>query len=387
MRLVHHHGRAPEHLVRQHERAGACAAAGVPGEGVPRLLPPDPAVALRRGEPVLRVRDLRVRRVRELVPDPPRVGDADREAHHREHERRDARDALDPHAPARLEPALSQGEGSSRDGRRACEHRQREDPAVVCTRGTCLLVARDAGQRQCDTEDRCSGAGCEGRRQKALDPVAREHDPGRCSETGERHAETRVGEEQRDDEQVEQHDPFDAPPRGKPQREGHPGVADERELVPVVERRAEARETAVVGVEARHALREQRPHGDEPDERRRRTGELLPRQPCADERTEQAERGIDERPVRELPGAIWRDRPDDRDAGPDPEPEQRPQEERARRGEARGPEQEGGCEHERQAADPDDRRVRVPAAEEKRTKADRGRSEPSDPFARGAHGR
>ena len=61
--------------------------------------------------------------------------------------------------------------------------------------------------------------------------------------------------------------PSIAAARGEPQRERHAGGAEERELVPVVERRAQTRKPAVVAVERRHALREQRPADEQAEQR------------------------------------------------------------------------------------------------------------------------
>jgi hypothetical protein len=52
---------------------------------------------------------------------------------------------------------------------------------------------------------------------------------------------------------------------------------------------------------------------------------------------------------------------------------------------------QGGHDDEREPADPDKGRIRVPAAEEKRTKGDDGgdeaRREPFESLSRGPHGR
>ena len=329
MRLVDDDGRLAEHLVRELERAGAGAAGRMARERVPRLLPPDPAVALRRAEPVARVQHLRVRRIRELAPDATREDDADREPGNRERERSETRDALDADAPVGRHLAPAQQPCRARDERRTGDHHEREDQAVVCADRARLPVARDSGKRERGAEHGGTDAAADRDGGEALDAFAVEHDPRRSRNACERDAEARVREQERHREAVQQHDAFDPAPRGEPQRKRHPRRAEKRELVPVVERRAQAREPSVVAVERRHALREERPPDEQTEERSRGFGDAHARSACADEHAEQCEPGIDEGSVRELPRAIGRRRPHHRD--PHPERQAR----RASRGRAR----------------------------------------------------
>ena len=93
-------------------------------------------------------------------------------------------------------------------------------------------------------------------------------------EAGEDDPEARVREHERDDGEIEQQHAGgahgDAAPRGaaSQQREGHGDRAEQRELVPVAERRPQPREPAVVRIERRDALREQRPAEHEPEQHR-----------------------------------------------------------------------------------------------------------------------
>ena len=142
----------------------------------------------------------------------------------------------------------------------AGEHDDREDEPVVRTHMTRLAVGRDAVQRERDTEDGDARAASDHEDRHALDAPRVDKDPYDRHRAGEQYAEARVREQQRDDEPVEQDDALEPPPPDRePQRDPDAGGTQERELVPVVERRTQSREPAVVGIERRHALREQRP--------------------------------------------------------------------------------------------------------------------------------
>ena len=109
-------------------------------------------------------------------------------------------------------------DGMALQQRRAGEHErdsgddhEREDPAVADADTVRLSVVRDSGQRERDPEDGSAGAAAERERSEALEAIAVEQQPRRGGEAGERDAETRVRQQQREDEPVEQDGPFAQP--------------------------------------------------------------------------------------------------------------------------------------------------------------------------------
>ena len=396
VRLVHDDGRAAQQLVRQLEGARARAAGRMAGERVPGFLPPRPAGRARAPEARLRLADLR--RVRELVPDSAGERDAHGEARDRERQRREAGDALDACAPLRCDRVAERRTRGGVDEDRAGDHDEREDPAVVCAHRARLAVVGDPVQRERDAEDGSADPAADPDRGEALDAVPIEEDPRSRREAGERDAEARVREQQRDDEGVEQDDADGSPTgSGEPECNRNAGVAEERELVTVAERRAEARDPSVVAVERGDALREQCPADEEREQERRRLGEPLARDDRADDQPEHREARVHERPVRVAPRAVRRGRPECRETGPDRESQQAAGERRGRGvepGSGQGSEQDGGrgrrSEQQGKPPDPDERRVSRTAAEEKGTKARdcgcRCGPESHEPFARSAHG-
>ncbi len=295
MRLVDDDGRLAEHLVRELERAGAGAAGRVARERVPRLLPPDPAVALRRAEPVARVQHLRVRRIRELAPDATREDDADREpGNARARAQRDPRrarcgcagagDTSRPRSsPAAPATSAAPATTTSAKIKPSCARTERGSPSLVIP-GSASATPNTAAPMPPPI--------AKATRLSTRSPV--EHDPRRSRNAGERDAEARVREQERHREAVQQDDALDPAPRGEPQRKRDPGVADEGELVPVVERRAQPRDAPVVAEERGNALREERPA----DERARgavaAARASAGRDACAREHAEQREAGIDD---------------------------------------------------------------------------------------------
>ena len=319
---------------------------------------------------------------------------ARRKAGERDDERHEARDPLDPGAPLLRNRVTGEEARGDADEQRTGNKAEREDPPVVHPRRPRLPVLRDSRQRQRDPERTCPRAAAERDRGKALHAVTVEQDPRSGRETRERDAESRIGEEHSDDEHVEQRDTGRAAATAEPQRKRHPGRADERELVPVAERRAQAREAAVVGVKRGHAFRKKGPRGGAADEERRALGEPLARHQAPDDNADERERRVDERAVRERPGAIRRDRPDRAQACPDGEPGQTP--EKHGRGAIDADRREAGedggqCERAR--SNPHERRIdiREAATEEHGAKTDRRSSErcpaTADAFARSAHRR
>ena len=225
--------------------------------------------------------------VRERVPDAPRVRAGHGEPGEHGDERGEGGDSLHPppHARAERAPALETRERERRggDGRSGSEHAEREDPAVVRAHRAGLAVLRDPGQGEREAEDGCCGAAAEHGDDEALDAVPVEHEPAGRRDDGERDAEARVREERREHRGEEQDrapgpDARAARPRrGEPERERHGDVSEQRELVPVADRRAEAGEAerrgetrlaAVRGIERGNALREQRPAEDEREQQR-----------------------------------------------------------------------------------------------------------------------
>ena len=120
-----------------------------------------------------------------------------------------------------------------------------EHPAVVDAGRVRLPVLRDPRKRVGDAERTGAGGGGERGGDEALDPVAVEHDPARGRGDRERDPEAGVRQQQRDDGRIEQEragGPDDGAPaarRREPERHRHRDVCEQRELVPVAERRAE----------------------------------------------------------------------------------------------------------------------------------------------------
>jgi hypothetical protein len=265
-----------------------------------------------------------------------------------------------------------------------------------------LIVLRDSRQRERDSEDRDGGASCNADGGKAADAIVRKHDPRDCGETCERDPEARVRQQHRQPGAVQQDRAGCRAASREPERDRHGNRGEQRELVPIVDGRAQAREPPVVGVERRDALREQRPAEQQRQQQCGAAHERLggPLQERGRERAEQRERRVHERAVRVLPRVFGRDRPDRGGADPDREREQ-PGEEagagdvdlrrRTRAGEDRGG--RGGDGEKRKCADPHERRKRRPPGEEERSKCKPAPSGGDDgsggrsPFDQSAHRR
>ncbi len=232
------------------------------------------------------------------------------------------------------------------------------------THGARLPVLRDPVERERDAED----GRRRGRRKhdggKALDALLGEHDPRDRGEACEHDREARVREEHGEPGEVQEERAERVPAHGEPERDRHADGGEERELVPVVERGAQPCETAVVRIDRRHALRDERPHEQRGEERGGAVGEPLERtrERRGGEHAEECEGGVDERPVRVLPRAVRRHRPDRRQPDPGGEREERAEEGRRRAveprrgdeaGERRGAEERG--EGDGEPADPDER--------------------------------
>ena len=321
-------------------------------------------------------------------------------------------DPLDTPPPLRRErpPRLHarEREREPEDGRAEPEHDEPEDPAVVDANRVRLRVLRDPRQSQCNAERAGTGDGGEGRGDETLDAVPVEHDPScrRCDR--ERDAEAGVGQQQRDhgrEQQERTGGPDGRPPparRSKPQRDRHGDVGEERELVPVADRRAQPRHAPVVAVERGHALGQQRPAEHEPEQHRGRLRDRLSgtRQDRGEQHAEERERGVDERAVRVAPGAVGRERPERGQAHPDGEAEETAEEHAGRQiesGSRREPHRRRPCGHggepERKRADPNQRCIGEAAAEEERAERGHGagrgdrEAEASDRFRRSGHRR
>ena len=316
--------------------------------------------------------------------------------------------AFRPERSPGLEPRQSLCRRRHEDG--SGKEDEGEDPAVVHPHRVRLAVGCDSRQRERDPVDGGAGAASEGERDEALDAVVVEHDPGGGGETGKEHADPRVGEEQGDGRSEKQQHPSCADERaaaagrGDPQRHRNCDVAEQGQLVPVGDRRAEAGDAAVVGVQGGDALGEQRPAEDEAEQRRRGAGKRRDaREDGGEQHPEEGEGGIDERAVRVRPRAVRGDRPERREPGPGGEAEETAEEGPSRHVEPgrrqRAVERRGGRERrqgECETTDPDERGVVEAATPEERSEAQsrrgegrRGESgrEAREPFADRAHGR
>ena len=207
VRLVDDNRSAAKQVVRELERPGPGSADGMPGERVPGLLPPDPAIPGRRLQARRRIDDLRVAGVRELVPDPARECDAEDDAREREQECGETGESLDARTACCGDRMARDEARSDVDDCRAGDQDEREDPAVVHPHRPRLLVLRDAGQRERDPERRRADGPAEPERRETLETRASldENPHDRCG-ARKHDAEARVGEQERDDECVEQDD-------------------------------------------------------------------------------------------------------------------------------------------------------------------------------------
>src|SRR5581483_2375854 len=106
--------------------------------------------ALRGAEAALRIHDLRVAWVRELVPEVPGERDAEGDARDREDDAADCRRTLDARASRGSDAAAAHDERRAADGARERHDDEREDPAVVRSHVPGLAVVRDSGQRERD---------------------------------------------------------------------------------------------------------------------------------------------------------------------------------------------------------------------------------------------
>ena len=179
------------------------------------------------------------------------------------------------------------------------------------------------------------------------------------------------------------------PPHRRPQSERQRHRPDERKRVPVVQRLAQPRDPLAVRHEVRDHLAQERPeqHGPENAEQPQRNRTHGPRRGGPDKHSEQREREVDDPAVEVLPRAVGLERPDDREPVPEDEPAEQRQE--------RDPEPvqlrkgQDAEQHERhtdrggkdgEPADPDERRIGRPVAEEERERrkgtgcADQGRA-------------
>ena len=256
-----------------------------------------------------------------------------------------------------------------------------------------LQIVGDPRQRERDPERRaCRGGGDEDRNDALDATTAGEERPRKRRGAGEPDPEAGVRQEQRDREPVEEQDAFgSAANRGEPQGHRYPRCAEERKLVPVVDGRAEARDAVVVGVERRHAFRDERDEDERAEQESGALREPLTGDPRAGEHTHERKGGVDERAVRRRPCAIGRDRPERREPAPHGEAEERAEEEHGRARARRRAQQERRAEEQREAADQDERRIRGPAGAKKRAGSDECRAEhrqmAGDAFARSPHGR
>ena len=211
-------------------------------------------------------------------------------------------------------------------------------------------------------------AAAERERDDALDALAVEHDPRRRGEAGERDAEARVRQQQRHREPVQEHDACEPGAARKPERERH---ARRR-------RGARARSSSRA---ARAAARA----GRSPNRARARTSRAAPTRRArraaprrrvatrargrarADEHAEQRERRVDERPVRRT-ATCGRATIDQSSRGRTRARARRASRGRAsgrpRRGAALCTRSDGGAASSAKPADPDERGIREPAAEE-----------------------
>ena len=264
-----------------------------------------------------------------------------------------------------------------------------------------LPVLRDPGQEERDRAHDPGRNAAADERGQALEPLPRQREPAGERDERREQAPARVREHERDQERVQPDDRARAndtrvpPARRRPQRDRQPEHHHERERVPVPDRRPKPRQPPVVLVQRGHGLSGQGPEARHADERADQPGADAGRERRPRERPHDREREVGEPAVEVVPRAVRQDRPEDRDTGPDrepaaehrerdplaPEPGQRqqpPERERAR----------AECDHERRPADPRNRPVARPPAEQKRRRDQRaGRTEKAETARRGHYSR
>ena len=342
--------------VREAEGAGARPRERIGLPAAPRLRPPRPAmVRAGVGEASGRVRHLRRRSAREPVP--PGAGVERRDDDHTggdQHGEREQRPAV-----AKLElRRLEAGEGVG--DRPVQQQHGAEEEAVVHAGRVRLAVARHP--RQGDGHDQRPGRGNARREQRCerFHPGVRERHPERNDDHGDDDPAARVREPDRDDPAVDEQRAGGPHPGGEAQTEREGDVAEERQAVPVADGPAQPGDAAVVVVEPRQHLAEQRPgaHGAEEGAE---AVEELPRTP-GDEGADERERRVDERTVGVVPAAVGLDRPGDRDGAPDGEQRERDEHDEPLRGALRREQDQDG--QEGGGAEPGEARGAGPAAEE-----------------------
>ena len=215
------------------------------------------------------------------------------------------------------------------------EH-DREPAPVPHTHRVRLEVLREPGPRERPHRNGDAGPAAEQQYCSPLDPRPADHEPHADRDQRHEGPSPRVGQQQPDHERVDEHHTGDAQParvlapRGEPERQGQAEVQQERERVPVPDRRAEPRDPPRAAPR-RHRLPEQPPaehDRDEPGEHVRPPLDRS-RRVDADPEPDEREREVDEPAVEVRPRAVGLDRPQERD--PAPADERRQESERPER--------------------------------------------------------
>src|SRR6266542_1608038 len=198
-----------------------------------------------------------------------------------------------------------------------------------------------------------------------------ERDPRRRCDQRDEDAAARVREQDRRRRAEHEQHAVEAPLRGTPETEHEREHGELRERVRMSDRRTQSRGVAVVRVERRNDLREQRVADRRCENDRDRIRDRAPRRHSREEEADDEEREVHDAAVDVVPRAVGQDRPADRDPEPEHEGRVRGHEagaERTERGQRQPAEQRGGArergEEDGGTADPGQPRRRLPGAEE-----------------------
>ena len=259
VRLAHVDRRVAELPVHELERPGSDAAQRLSLEPIPCLLPPAPAVVQTRlGEPARALRDLLVSPERVPADGERRhqAGDQQHDSGRRPPTFRISRSRSGP-GPVADVPGRRQREAGAE------QEEEREPSPVLDANRPRLPVLRDPRQLEGNHEHEPRRNPRRDQRNEPLEPLAREREPDRKRDERRQDPPARVREHERHEQPVQSgnrtgaHDA--AVPRRRPERERQPEHRDERQRVPVPDRRAKPSEPPVVLVERGHGLPRETP--------------------------------------------------------------------------------------------------------------------------------
>ena len=272
-------------------------------------------------EPVRRVGKLGRGRLGERVPPAVSVRGAGRERHGDDDREGHESQAPDERGRRQLVARERGGDRGIRD-----EHDAEHEP-VANTRGVRLPVARDPREGEGDRQRADRGEPGGEQRRERLEPGLREDHPERDHDDRDEDAAAREGEPDHDEPAVDEQRPGRSPAGREAEAHRQRDVAEQRERVPVADRRAQARDLPVPLVEPREHLPGERPDAD--DAEQAREAEEQPADVTREVRADEGEPDVEERAVRVVPAPVGLDRPGDRERAPGRERDERREDHRA----------------------------------------------------------